>query len=82
MSELLTMQEAMKVFKQKRTTMYNLKKKCLRTKYQDAVVYVSEHKVLIDEERFREFLNYNSNQIKKNKTDGYKDTRILDHFVG
>lgn len=82
MSELLTMKEAMKVFKQKRTSMYNLKQKCLRTKYQDAVIYLSEHKVLIDKDRFREFLDYNSNQIKKNKHDGYKDTRVLDHFAG
>lgn len=49
------------------TTFWRLKNACLLSPYEDAIRLISERKYEVNEQRFDEFLNWRSEQLKKER---------------
>lgn len=61
---LLTPQQVMAKYHYKKSKFYDDRQKCMASDYSDAVILMGKRKTLIDEDRWQEWIEYNSEQAK------------------
>lgn len=63
--DLVRPQEIMKAYHYSTTTFYRRRNECLVSPYEDAIILDGGRRTLVDKEKFEEFLQWRSDQKKK-----------------